>query len=67
MESMRKRGPSSLNHCNHLPMWYMKNISLQQPRMMDQVQFLIATTLQVDFGTFTDEYITCILKTEFIL
>lgn len=63
---MRKRGQSSLNHCNHLPMWYMKNISLQQPRMMDQVQFLIATTLQVDFGTFTDEYITCILKTEFI-
>lgn len=52
-------------------MWYMKNISLQQPRMMDQVQFLITTTLQVDFGTFTfpqinDEYITCILKTEFI-
>lgn len=45
-------------------MWYMKNISLQQPRMMDQVQFLIATILQVDFGTFTDEYI--ILKTEFI-
>lgn len=66
MESMKKRGPSSLNHCNHLPMCYMKNISLQQPRMMDQVQFLIATTLQVDFGTFTDEYITCILKTEFI-
>lgn len=29
-------------------MLYMKNISLQQPRMMDQVQFLIATTLQVD-------------------
>lgn len=52
-------------------MCYMKNISLQQPRMMVQVQFLIATTLQVDFGTFTfpqinDEYITCILKTEFI-
>lgn len=45
-------------------MWYMKNISLQQPRMMDQVQFLIATTLQVDFGTFTDKCI--ILKTEFI-
>lgn len=45
-------------------MWYMKNISLQQPRMMDQVQFLIATTLHVDFGTFNDEYI--ILKTEFI-
>lgn len=66
MESMKKRGPSSLNHCNHHPMWYMKNISLQQPRMMDQMQFLIATTLQVDFGTFTDEYITCILKTEFI-
>lgn len=66
MESMKKRGPSSLNHCNHLPMCYMKNISLQQPRMMDQVQFLISTTLQVDFGTFTDEYITCILKTEFI-
>lgn len=48
-------------------MLYMKNVSLQQPRMMDQVQFLIATILQVDFGTFTDEYITCILKTEFIL
>lgn len=31
---------------------------------MDLMQFLIATTLQVDFGTFTDEYI--ILKTEFI-